>query len=43
MVFPAGKTFHDKTWGAVIGYENEGHVSDKDASSQDYDSVLPEA
>jgi len=40
MVFPAGKTFHDETWGAVIEYEDTGHVSDKDAASQDYNSVL---
>jgi uncharacterized membrane-anchored protein len=40
MIFPAGKTFHDPTWGAVIQYENSGHVSDKDAATQDYDSVL---
>jgi uncharacterized membrane-anchored protein len=40
MVFPAGKTFHDATWGAVIEYQDTGHVSDKDAASQDYDSVL---
>ena len=40
MVFPAGKTFHDVTWGAVIEYEDTGHVSDKDAASQDYGSVL---
>lgn len=40
MVFPAGKTFHDQGWGAVIAYEDTGHVSDKDAASQDYDKVL---
>ena len=40
MVFPTGKTFHDETWGAVIEYEDTGHVSDKDAASQDYNSVL---
>lgn len=40
MVFPVGKTFHDETWGAVIEYEDTGHVSDKDAASQDYDAVL---
>jgi uncharacterized membrane-anchored protein len=40
MVFPAGKTFHDATWGAVIEYEDTGHVSDKDAAAQDYSSVL---
>jgi uncharacterized membrane-anchored protein len=40
MVFPTGKTFRDPTWGAVIQYEDTGHVSDKDAAGQDYSSVL---
>jgi uncharacterized membrane-anchored protein len=42
MVFPKGRSFNDGTWGAVIEYEDTGHISDKDASSQDYDSVLSE-
>jgi uncharacterized membrane-anchored protein len=40
LVFPAGKTFRDLSWGAVVEYEPSGHVSDKDAASQDYNSVL---
>jgi uncharacterized membrane-anchored protein len=40
MVFPTGRTFHDQGWGAVVEYEDTGHVSDKDAASQDYDTVL---
>lgn len=40
MVFPTGKTFHDQGWGAVVAYEDTGHVSDKDAASQDYAAVL---
>jgi uncharacterized membrane-anchored protein len=40
MVFPEGKSFRDETWGAVIEYQDTGHVSDKDAANQDYDSVL---
>lgn len=40
MIFPAGKQFDDETWGAVIQYEESGHVSDKDAASEDYDKVL---
>ena len=40
MVFPKGRSFNDGTWGAVLEYEDTGHISDKDASSQDYDSVL---
>jgi uncharacterized membrane-anchored protein len=40
MVFPAGKTFADDTWGAVITYEASGYVSDSDAASVDYDETL---
>lgn len=40
LVFPAGKTFRDLSWGAVVEYEDSGHISDKDAASQDYNSVL---
>ena len=40
MVLPKGAHFYDKTWGAVVQYEDSGHVDDKDASSQDYDQVL---
>ena len=40
MVFPAGKSFNDKTWGAVLAYESTGHVKDEDAATEDYDSVL---
>ena len=40
MVFPAGKTFADDTWGAVITYEGSGYVSDSDAASVNYDEVL---
>lgn len=40
MVFPSGRKFTDATWGAVIEYEETGHISDKDAASEDYDAVL---
>lgn len=40
MVFPAGKTFADDTWGAVITYEASGYVSDSDAASVNYDETL---
>ena len=41
MVFPKGRSFNDGTsWGVVLENEDTGHISDKDASSQDYDSVL---
>ena len=42
MVFPAGRTFADDTWGAVITYEASGYVSDSDAESTDYDALLTE-
>ena len=40
MVLPKGVHFYDETWGAVIEYEDSGHIDDKDAASQDYDAVL---
>jgi uncharacterized membrane-anchored protein len=40
MVFPAGKTFMDDTWGAVITYDAMGYVSDEDAAKEDYDKLL---
>ncbi|MEK6638279.1 MAG: DUF2167 domain-containing protein [Pseudomonadota bacterium] len=40
MVFPAGKTFLDDTWGAVLSYEQSGYVNDEDAKSTDYDELL---
>ncbi|MEA3034766.1 MAG: hypothetical protein QOH04_525 [Sphingomonadales bacterium] len=40
IVFPAGKTFLDDTWGAAITYEGSGYVTDKDAQSADYDALL---
>jgi uncharacterized membrane-anchored protein len=39
---PAGKTFVDDVWGAVITYEPVGYVSDKDAASTDYSSLIEE-
>jgi uncharacterized membrane-anchored protein len=40
MVFPAGRTFADDTWGAVITYENSGYVSDSDAADTDYQELM---
>ena len=40
MVFPAGKTFLDDVWGAVITYEPTGYVSDEDAAREDYAALL---
>lgn len=40
MVFPAGKTFLDDGWGAVITYEATGYVGDEDAKTADYDALM---
>ena len=40
IIFPAGKTFLDETWGAVVTYEKTFYVSDADARSADYDQLL---
>lgn len=40
LIFPAGHTFYDGAWGAVVEYEDGGHVDDKNAASEDYDAVL---
>lgn len=40
MVFPKGRTSYDGAWGAVITYDDTGHISDEDAAEQDYDQVL---
>ena len=40
LVLPKGKTFLDETWGAVVQYDETGHIDDKDAASEDYASVL---
>jgi len=42
MVFPAGRHFYEGVWGAVLTYDDTGHVDDKDAASEDYDAVLKE-
>ena len=40
MVFPKGRHFYDGSWGAVLTYEDTGHIDDKDAASEDYEQVL---
>ena len=40
MVFPAGKTFLDDSWSAVITFEDTGYVSDADAKKIDYAAML---
>jgi uncharacterized membrane-anchored protein len=43
MVFPAGKTFVDAPWGAVVTFEKTGYVADDDAKTADYDAVLTQS
>ena len=40
MVLAKDTTIFDNVWGAVITYEDTGHVADTDAQSQDYGTVL---
>lgn len=40
MVFEKGTTVYNNVWGAVITYEDSGHVPDDDAAKQDYSAVL---
>lgn len=40
MVFPAGKSPLDDTWGAVLTYAADGYVSDQDATTIDYAQLL---
>jgi len=40
MVFPAGKTFTDDTWAAVVTYQDSGYVADDDAESADYGALM---
>ncbi|MEI9928067.1 MAG: DUF2167 domain-containing protein [Sphingomonas sp.] len=40
LVLEKGTTFYDNVWGAVITYQDSGHVSDADAKNQDYAKVL---
>jgi len=43
MIFPAGTTFVDDGWGAVITWLPTGYVSDVDAKSADYSAVIRDA
>lgn len=40
LVLPKGKKFYGPTWGAVVQYDDTGHIEDKDAASEDFDRVL---
>ena len=44
MLVPVAAPLSDpqKSWAVVISYSDEGHVSDKDAASTDYDAMLKE-
>ena len=42
-IFPTGTTpFGENSWGAFLQYEHDGHVSDDDAKSINYDDLLKE-
>jgi uncharacterized membrane-anchored protein len=41
MIFPAGrKVLEEGAWGAVVTYEGDGYVSDKEARKTDYAKIL---
>src|SRR5262245_31024524 len=40
MIFSAGATPADDTWGAVISFDADGYVSDEDAAKIDYAELL---
>jgi uncharacterized membrane-anchored protein len=40
LIFPEGKQFFDQTWGAIVTYDNTGHVSDEEVKQSDYDQVI---
>lgn len=40
LVFRKGTTIYDNVWAAVVTYHDSGYVSDADAKSEDYTSVL---
>ncbi|MBI1400099.1 DUF2167 domain-containing protein [Hyphomonas sp.] len=40
MIFPAGLSPVDASWGAVLTYEDTGYVTDDDAASTDYAQLL---
>jgi len=40
LVLPVGTTVFDNTWGAVITFKDSGYVTDDDAASANFDSVL---
>lgn len=40
LVLEKDSTAFQNVWGAVITYQDSGHVSDADANEQDYDAVL---
>jgi uncharacterized membrane-anchored protein len=40
MIFPANTSPYSDTWGAVVSYSGDGHVSDADASNYDYTDLL---
>jgi uncharacterized membrane-anchored protein len=43
LVFPAGKSFTDDTWAALITFGDEGYIPDDDAKSVDYGAMIKSA
>lgn len=40
LIMPAGSTPLSDAWGAVVSYEETGHVADDDAAEADYDEII---
>lgn len=41
MIIPAGVSlFGDEGWGAIVSYDEDGHVDDDDAKDMDFDDLL---
>lgn len=40
LIMPAGSTPFSDAWGAVVSYEETGHVADDDAADADYDEII---
>ncbi len=40
MILPASKTPIEDTWGAVLTFDQDGYISDAEAESSDYPSIL---
>lgn len=43
MVFPAGGTFYNRSWAAVVSFEPSGYIPDNDANTADYSQIITDA